>query len=486
MEIRFVSKLASDEKGAVQTAPFINNSVHYNSVHCFTINDRHLALDIHSGAIHLLDDTAYAILTGNTKGHLSEIQAEALAEARAEIEILTEKGQLFSPPRDESGEISFTLNRNPLVKSLCLHMAHDCNLRCRYCFAGEGDYGALSKKSRTLMSPEIGKKAIDFIIENSGARRNLEVDFFGGEPTLNFETVKIIVEYARVREKEANKNFRFTFTTNGLLLDDDKIEYINRHMDNVVLSLDGRKEVNDRMRKTRSQNAVSCYDMVLPKFRELTEARGHQNYYMRGTYTRENLDFASDVLHMADLGFSQISVEPVIASPDAEYAVQEEDIPALCKEYERLAGEMLCRSERDGGFNFFHFMLDLTNGPCVAKRITGCGAGTEYLAVTPEGDLYPCHQFVGDERFRLGQLATDRLDPQIQEQFSQLNVYTKPECRECWAKYFCSGGCAASAYLVNGDIAKPDLVSCELQKKRIECALYLYAMKYNTNPHLKP
>ena len=452
-------------------------------IHCFTINNCHIALDVHSGAVHILDDLAYNILTdNNTDGYTQEI----VAEAQAEINKLIVKGQLYSKPSDKSSEITFIQNRKPVVKSLCMHIAHDCNLRCAYCFAsevltaskpaqappdifrvpGEGDYGAIS---RTLMSPEVGKKAIDFLITESGNRRNLEVDFFGGEPTLNFETVKEIVAYARSLEAETNKNFRFTLTTNGLLLDNEKIEYINHQMDNVVLSMDGRKEVNDKMRKSLDPK-VSCYDKILPKFLQLAEARNHKNYYIRGTYTRENLDFSKDVLHMADLGFSQISVEPVIGPLSASYSIRKEDIPVLCKAYEDLAIEMINRNQE---FHFFHFMLDMKNGPCAAKRITGCGAGTEYLAVTPEGDLYPCHQFVGDKQFYLGNLDSGITQHDWQEKFSRCNVYTKPECNECWAKYFCSGGCAANAFHTSGDIMKPDEIGCELQKKRLECALYL-------------
>ena len=443
-------------------------------IHCFKINDCRIALDVNSGAVHVLDELAYEILTDNISANYNQNE---IAEAQAEIDTLIAKGQLYSKEIDKPAEIAFTQNRQPIVKALCIHIAHACNMRCAYCFAGDGDYGAIS---RSLMSPEVGIKAIDFLIKSSGNRRNLEIDFFGGEPTLNFDTVKAIVDYARSREAEANKNFRFTLTTNGLLLGDDKIEYINRNMDNVVLSLDGRKEVNDKMRKSADNSGESCYDKVLPKYKELVEARKHQNYYMRGTYTRENLDFANDVLHMADLGFQQLSVEPVIGSPNAPYSIRQEDVPALCKEYERLAIEMLKRSNIDDStksFNFFHFMLDMTNGPCAAKRITGCGAGTEYLAVTPEGDLYPCHQFVGDEKFKLGDLDSGVLQTEWEEKFSKCNVYTKPECDECWAKYFCSGGCAANAYHLNGDIMKPDEIGCELQKKRLECALYLLCAK---------
>ena len=441
-------------------------------IHCFAVDDVKLALDVYSGALHVLDDVAYAILTGEVEG----FSAEELGEARAELDSLAAMGQLFSEPSPDEHEadIAFTRERPQLVKALCLHIAHDCNLRCVYCFAGEGNYGQIS---RTRMSAKTGKRAIDFLLANSGTRHNLEVDFFGGEPTINFDTVKAIVEYARVEEAKVGKNIRFTLTTNGLLLDDDKINYINRHMDNVVLSLDGRKEVNDRMRKFPGAS-LACYDAVVPKIKMLIKARRHQNYYIRGTYTRENLDFANDVLHMADLGFEQLSVEPVIAAPDAPYSIRREDIPALCREYERLAIEIDARADsKSNFFNFFHFMLDMENGPCAAKRITGCGAGTEYLAVTPEGDFYPCHQFVGDGEFCLGNLESGLLNKDWQAKFAYCNVHTKPECLDCWAKFFCSGGCAANAYYLNGDIMKPDAIGCELQKKRLECALYLYARK---------
>ena len=423
--------------------------------HIFTINNCNIALDVHSGAVHVLDDTAYGVLTGSLTDPV----------AQKEIDGLIAAGQLFSPAPNKEEEISYTQNRPPIVKSLCLHIAHDCNLRCKYCFAGEGDYGARGKKTRSLMSLDVGKSAIDFLIQNSGNRQNLEVDFFGGEPTLNFDTVKEIVKYAKSREDEADKNFRFTFTTNGLLLDDEKIEYLNQHMDNIVLSLDGRKEVNDHMR------GKGCYDKVLPNFRHMAEkmTESQKSYYIRGTYTRENLDFASDIIHMAELGFKNLSVEPVVAPPSAPYALRQEDIPALCKEYERLSAFIATHPD----INFFHFKLDLLNGPCVAKRITGCGAGTEYLAITPEGDIYPCHQFVGDDQFLLGSLQLGIVKTLWQQEFAHCNVYTKPECDECWAKYFCSGGCAANAFHINGDIMKPDHIGCELQKKRLECALYL-------------
>jgi len=459
-------------------------------VHCFSINNCNIALDVHSGAVHILNDLAYEILSRGLDDMCiqslnSKYSHETVAEAKAEINTLIAQGQLFAKPAPgiKEGEISFTQNRAPVVKALCMHIAHDCNLRCTYCFAGEGDYGTID---RTLMPLEVGIKAIDFLIKNSGSRQNLEVDFFGGEPTLNFDVVKAIIEYARNKETKLGKNFRFTLTTNGLLLDQEKIEYINKNINNVVLSLDGRKKINDKMRKSIDAKS-SSYDRVLPKFWQLVEARGHQNYYMRGTYTRENLDFCSDVLHMAELGFSQISIEPVVGPVDASYSIRMEDVPILCEAYERLAIEMANRNQHDKNcgkhfskkFNFFHFMLDMTNGPCAAKRITGCGAGTEYLAVTPEGDLYPCHQFVGDRQFHLGDLDSGIVQTKWQEKFAHCNVYTKPECNDCWAKYFCSGGCAANAFHISGDIMKPDKVGCELQKKRLECALYLLAANAN-------
>jgi len=487
-------------------------------VHCFSINGCNIVLDVVSGSVHLVDELAYEVLQvlpkelpegesfiGENVENLRIVRehfpGKDLDGVIKELNTLIQKGQLFSTlsssareteinfarqVHDSSTDICKNSENNKkndknnkggknIIKALCLHIAHDCNLRCGYCFAGEGDYGTIT---RNLMSLEIGKKAIDFLITNSGGRRNLEVDFFGGEPTINFDVVEGIVSYAREREAETGKNFRFTLTTNGLLLDNDKMEYINANIDNVVLSLDGRKEINDKMRKRH--DGSGCYDAILPKFQKMAKMTESskitknrcKSYYIRGTYTKENLDFCNDVLHLADLGFSQISVEPVVAPPTASYAIEWENVPALCKEYERLATEMLTRD-----FNFFHFMLDMTNGPCAAKRITGCGAGTEYLAVTPEGDLYPCHQFVSDKAFFLGNLDTGVVNTDWQKEFSKCNVYTKPECDKCWAKYFCSGGCAANAYQANGDIMKPEEIGCELQKKRVECALYLLAMR---------
>jgi uncharacterized protein len=358
-----------------------------------------------------------------------------------------------------------------VVKALCLHIAHDCNLACKYCFAEEGEYHG---GKRELMPYETGKAALDFLIENSGSRHNLEVDFFGGEPLLNWQVVKDLVAYGRSREEETGKHFRFTLTTNGVLLTDEIMEFANREMDNIVLSIDGRKEVHDRMRPFRG-GAGGSYDRIVPKFQRVAESRGQERYYVRGTFTRYNCDFAEDVLHLADLGFKQISVEPVVAKETDDYAFRQEDLPQLLEEYDKLAAEMAKRAGTDSDFNFFHFMIDLEGGPCVYKRLSGCGSGTEYLAVTPTGDLYPCHQFVGDTDFRLGDVwkGIDRTD--IVTDFKGANVYSRPACRECFAKYYCSGGCAANAYNFTGDIRGNYALGCELQKKRIECAIMLKA-----------
>lgn len=434
-----------------------------------------LALDVNSGAVHVLDDTAFQVLNCyNADGKpdqekltkLKQILPEQeIQEAVDEIETLISEGSLFSEDPYEAYLPRWS--KKTVVKALCLHIAHDCNLRCRYCFAGTGDY----QGERSLMSLEVGKKAIDFLIENSGSRRNLEVDFFGGEPLMNFDVVKEIVRYARSREAETGKRFRFTITTNALLLDKDKRDFINEHMQNVVLSIDGRKAINDAMRQR--VDGTGSYDRVLPLAKTMVEERGHENYYVRGTYTRRNLDFAEDVLHLADEGFEQISVEPVVASADSGLDIREEDIPRACAEYERLAKAYVERRASGRWFNFFHFMVDLEGGPCIAKRLRGCGSGTEYLAVTPEGDLYPCHQFVGQPRFLLGSVFEGLNGNPVREEFYNANVYEKPECRACWAKFYCSGGCAANAWKFNQDIKKPYKVGCELEKKRIECALWI-------------
>jgi len=435
-----------------------------------------IVLDIYSGAVHVVDDIVYDLVDDYQKYSKDELiqrykekyDVSQIEEAIEEIEALENEGLLYTEDMyvDYLGQFQA---RNPIVKALCLHIAHDCNLKCKYCFAGEGEY----RGQRSLMSAEVGKKAIDFLIQASGNRRNLEIDFFGGEPLMNFEVVKEIVDYARSIEGKHNKNFRFTITTNGVLLDDDIQAYINEHMHNVVLSIDGRKEVHDRMRYTI--NHKGSYDLVVPKFKKIADSRNQTNYYVRGTFTRENLDFAKDVLHLADIGFKQVSVEPVVAPKEMSYALREEDLPMLYEQYEELAKELVKRKKEGQGFNFFHFMIDLSQGPCVAKRLAGCGSGSEYLAVTPEGDLYPCHQFVGLEEFKMGTVFDGIQNQPMQKQFQACNVYAKDECKSCWAKFYCSGGCAANAYQFHGDIHKPYKIGCELEKKRVECALYVKA-----------
>jgi len=444
-------------------------------IHAYKMHGVNIVLDVNSGAVHVLDDIAYDVLSCyDQDGTLDEQRleslnhrygAEEIKEACQEIETLKKENLLFTS--DPYSEYIPLWTKKTVVKALCLHIAHDCNLRCSYCFAGTGDY----KGARSLMSLEVGKRAIDFLIENSGNRRNLEVDFFGGEPLMNFDVVKEIVYYARQREKEANKNFRFTLTTNVLLLDEEKRAFINEHMHNVVLSLDGRKEINDEVRKR--VDGSGSYDRVLPLALKMAEERKDKDYYVRGTFTRKNLDFGKDVLHLADVGFTQISVEPVVAARDSGLDIRKEDLKTVCDEYERFAMEYYQRRKNGKWFNFFHFMIDLEGGPCVAKRLRGCGSGTEYLAVTPEGDLYPCHQFVGQKEFLLGNIFDGLNNSAVREEFIESNVYTKPQCNQCWAKFYCSGGCAANSWQFNGDIKIPYDIGCELEKKRVECALWL-------------
>ncbi len=451
-------------------------------IHQYKMGGYNIVLDVNSGAIHVTDDITYDMISMYEDKPLAEIKeillkkytqttSQELDEIASELEELKSTGDLFSPDEYEGYMMDFE-KRPTVVKALCLHIAHDCNLACKYCFADEGEYGDAGHKG--LMSFEVGKKALDFLIENSGSRRNLEVDFFGGEPTLNFDVVKKLVEYGRSREEETGKKFRFTLTTNGVRLDDEISEFANAQMSNVVLSLDGRKEVNDRMRPFPGGNA-SAYDIIVPKFIKLAESRNQMDYYVRGTFTHHNLDFSEDVLHMADLGFKQISVEPVVAPADADYAIQKEDLPKLFEEYEKLALAMEERRKKGEGFNFFHFMIDLTGGPCVAKRLSGCGSGTEYLAVTPWGDLYPCHQFVGNKDFLLGNVDEGIVRTDITGTFKKCNVYAKPSCRECFARFYCSGGCAANSYNFNGDITSVYEIGCELERKRVECAIFLKA-----------
>ena len=462
-------------------------------VHIYKNNGYNIALDVNSGAVHVLDDLAYEIIklcadkengtkpaSGDESGlPLSEKEiteslsdsfaAEEIKEVYGEVCQLKEAGQLFTKDTYMPYLKSFA-NRPVVVKALCLHIAHDCNLACEYCFAGKGEYHG----ERELMSLETGKKALDFLVRESGNRKHLEVDFFGGEPTMNFDVVKGIVAYGRELEKKTDKVFRFTLTTNGLLLNDGMYDYINKEMSNVVLSIDGRKEINDRMRPLRSGKG-SLYDIILPKYKKLAESRGEQNYYVRGTFTRNNPDFAEDVLHLADQGFTQISVEPVVAQPEESYAIRPEDLEEILKQYDRLAAEMVKRSRAGKGFNFFHFMIDLEGGPCVAKRLQGCGSGCEYLSVVPNGDLYPCHQFTGIEGMKMGDVDSGVTNTALRSSFHESNVYTKPECQGCFAKFFCSGGCAANSYNFTGDINGNYEVGCAMQKKRVECAIMLKA-----------
>lgn len=450
-------------------------------IHKFRMHNKNIVLDVNSGAVHELDDLAYELLDCFGEADediLSRFSAkygrEDVAEVLRELRELKKAGQLFSEDdfEDELAAHIAINNRKPVIKALCLHIAHDCNLRCRYCFASTGDFGT----KRTLMSAEIGKKAIDFLIGKSGTRRNLEVDFFGGEPLLNFDTVKQIVEYAREKESKTGKNFRFTITTNAVLLNEKNKKFINENMGNVVLSIDGRPEVNDRMR-TRIDGR-GTYSGILPKIKDMADSRGQDRYYVRGTFTRENLDFSRDVLHLADLGFKQISVEPVVAAKDTGFDIRQEDLPQLFGEYESLVLEYVNRHKESRGFNFFHFMMDLDHGPCVIKRLKGCGSGHEYLAVTPEGDLYPCHQFVGMEQFKMGNVknSTD-IDMTIRDMFAKQTIYSKSDCKECWARFFCSGGCAANAWQFNNCLDKPYKIGCELERKRVECALWAKVME---------
>jgi len=445
-----------------------------NRIHKFYLNDRYIVLDIYSGAVHVVDNIVYDVLDYYNSNTLDEIvdllkdkyDRDSIIESYKEIEELEREGLLFSEEVDTS-EIKY--NQGNIVKALCLHVSHDCNLRCKYCFASQGDF----KGERSLMSLEVGKRALEFLIKNSGNRRNLEVDFFGGEPLMNFDVVKELVYYGRELEKNNNKHFRFTITTNGVLLDDDKIDFINEHMDNVVLSLDGRKSVNDNMRKT--VNDQGSYDIITSKFKALIDRRRDKDYYVRGTFTSYNLDFSQDALHLYNEGFKKISIEPVVTSPDVDYALREEHIEDILNEYEKFSKDYIEIKKMDKEFLFFHFMIDLNQGPCLAKRSIGCGAGSEYMAVTPTGELYPCHQFVGNEKFKLGDVFNGVNKVDIRDEFKKANVYNKSECNNCWAKFYCSGGCHANNYNMNNDIMKPYIVGCEMEKKRIECAISILA-----------
>ncbi len=451
-------------------------------IHLFERAGMRIVLDVGSGAVHVLDEPAYELLKTasqqeitagtlqeNTLQALSRFSKEDLQGIAKELSGLVEQGLLYEDDSYEEFKDQLTLAP---VKAMCLHIAHDCNLRCKYCFASTGGFGG----HRKMMDFETAKKAIDMLVQLSEGRRNLEVDFFGGEPLMNFDVVKQTVEYARSIEKEKNKNFRFTITTNGLMLNDDNIAYINREMSNVVLSIDGRRDVNDKMR-IRIDGSGS-YDAIVPRFQKLVLGRGDKEYYVRGTYTRENLDFDQDILLLNELGFDQISVEPVVGPETDDYSIRPQDIAKLEQSYERLMKTMLeKRGKKEGSFNFFHFMLDLDNGPCAIKRLKGCGSGNEYVAITPDGEIYPCHQFVGNEQFIMGTVDTGITQTELKQEFADANLFNKPTCQECWAKLFCSGGCNANNFAFEKTMLEPHKLSCELERVRLECAIALKAAK---------
>ena len=444
-------------------------------IHQYKLNGFNIVLDTYSGAVHCVDDLSYDIIAlyeNTNKEEIIEkmlekykdITKKDIEETIEEIEKIKQDGKLFSKDIYEGKNLDLK-KRDAVVKALCLHVAHTCNLNCEYCFAGQGKYHGKD----AIMSFEVGKQALDFLVKNSGMRKNLEVDFFGGEPLVNFDVVKQLVKYARSIEKETGKHFRFTLTTNGMLLDDDVIDFLNKEMNNVVLSLDGRKEINDAKRK--KINGEGSYDIIVPKFQNFVEKRGNKEYYMRGTFTRNNLDFTKDIFHMADLGFKELSMEPVVSSPDTDYALKEEDLETIFEQYEILAKEMIKRRKQGNPFTFYHYMIDLSGGPCIYKRITGCGSGTEYLAVTPTGDFYPCHQFVGDKKFLMGNVRDGVTNTKLRDEFKLCNAYSRKECKDCWAKLYCSGGCSANAYHATGSINNVYEYGCKLFKKRIECAI---------------
>ena len=449
-------------------------------IHCYQLNGYNIVLDVYSGSVHVVDDLAYDVISmyeGHTADEIvsamlekyrdqPEVTEDEVREVLASVEDLKAKGKLFAPDAYEHLAFDFK-ERNTVIKALCLHVAHTCNLTCEYCFASQGKY----QGERALMSYEVGKQALDFLISHSGTRRNLEVDFFGGEPLMNWDVVKRLVAYGREQEKLHNKKFRFTLTTNGMLIDDDVIEFANKEMHNVVLSLDGRKEVHDSLRKTAS--GKGSYDIIVPKFQKLVESRGGKGYYVRGTFTHNNVEFTKDLFHMADLGFTELSMEPVVCAPDEPYALTEEDKQVLYDQYELLAKEMIRRKKAGNGFTFYHYMIDLKAGPCVYKRISGCGSGTEYLAVTPWGELYPCHQFVGDPKYSMGDVWKGVTNTALRDEFKLCNAYARPGCRDCWARMYCSGGCAANAYHATGSIKGVYEYGCDLFRKRIECAIMM-------------
>ncbi len=445
-------------------------------IHKYKLNGYNIVLDVNSGAVHVVDELTYDLLD-NVQPPFEDVcpekvvtklsrfyKKEDIESCYEEVKELYKQELLFT--EDTYEELSKVAITSP-IKAMCLNIAHDCNLRCAYCFASTGDFG----KGRKLMSYETGKKALDFLIEQSKGRVNLEVDFFGGEPLMNFNVVKKLVEYGRSREKETKKNFRFTITTNGLLLDDDKIDFINKEMNNVVLSIDGRKEVNDKLRV--KVDGTGCYDRIVPLYKKLVEKRGDKEYYVRGTFTKYNQDFSNDVFALLDEGFDQISVEPVVGDPSDPYALTEKELPQIFREYDKLSKRILDYEKTGKKFNFFHFMIDLDQGPCAIKRMRGCGCGNEYVAVTPDGDIYPCHQFVGMDDYKMGNVEDGTFNPEMKKEFAAAHIYSKPDCRECWARFYCSGGCNANNYEHMGDILKSYKIACELEKKRLECAIML-------------
>ncbi|MCR5489104.1 MAG: thioether cross-link-forming SCIFF peptide maturase [Saccharofermentans sp.] len=443
-------------------------------IHCYQFEGLNIVLDVFSGSIHMTDPVAFdmirwyetepaeAVMTKAMEVH--KITREDAEECIADIDKLKEEGKLYVP--DKYAHLAKDYRKKRFsIKALCLHVAHTCNLNCSYCFASQGKYHG----ERALMSLETGKRAIDFLIENSGYHKNLDIDFFGGEPLMNWDVCKELVKYGREQEKIHGKNIRFTLTTNGVLLNDEVTEFCNKEMHNVVLSLDGRKEVNDRFRVDMAGNG--SYDRIVPNFQKFVEKRGSKSYYMRGTFTHHNTDFVNDIKHMLDLGFTELSMEPVVTDPSSPSALTEEDLPVLFEQYEELARLMVKRYNEGKPFTFYHYMLDLTCGPCIYKRVAGCGSGTEYLAVTPWGDLYPCHQFVGDPNYKMGDIYTGVTATETRDKFASCNAYSRPECNDCWAKLYCSGGCAANSYHATGDIQGVYEYGCKLFKKRIECAI---------------
>ena len=450
-------------------------------VHQYKLNGYNIVLDTCSGAIHVVDEVAYDIIALYKEKLADEIVSEMLekygdrddvteTELRLcieDVEALIQAGKLYTEDTFADMAGKFKERSGNVIKALCLHVAHTCNLNCAYCFASQGKYHG----ERAIMSFEVGKQALDFLIANSGTRRNLEVDFFGGEPLMNWDVVKELVAYARTQEKIHNKNFRFTLTTNGMLIDDDVIEFANKEMSNVVLSLDGRKEIHDLTRVDYAGNG--SYEKIVPKFKKLVDARGGKDYYMRGTFTHANPDFTKDLFHMTDLGFTELSMEPVVCAPNDPAALTAEDLEIVKEQYEILAKEMIKRKKEGRGFTFYHYMIDLTGGPCIYKRISGCGSGTEYMAVTPWGDLYPCHQFVGEEEYKLGDVWNGVTNNNVREEFRSCNAYSREECKDCWAKLYCSGGCAANAFHASGSIRGIYEPGCELFRKRMECAIMI-------------